>query len=97
MKNKKLKIKAKVDSLNALIAKVETYTEKAREDGIIMPEEIKRFNDLLLSREETIKKYSKERERGGRSLQDNRGGNRKTFITRTEVRLFFPSININFN
>jgi len=62
MKNKKLKIKSKVDSLKELIAKIETYIEKAREDGIIMPEEIKRFNDLLLS-SEVKKKKEKEKEK----------------------------------
>ena len=64
MKNKKLKIKSKLDTLTALIAKIETYIEKAREDGIILPEEIKRFNDLLLSsREAEVKKKTGKKEK----------------------------------
>ena len=47
VKNKKNKLKKKIFNLDSLLAKMEVFIEKAKEDGTITPQEIAQFNKLL--------------------------------------------------
>ena len=47
IKWKKGKMQKKIDTLNSLLAKMEVFVEKAKEDGTISPQEIAQFNKLL--------------------------------------------------
>ena len=47
IKWKKGKMQKKIDTLNSLLAKMEVFIEKAKEDGTISPQEIAQFNKLL--------------------------------------------------
>ena len=60
IRSKKNRLRHKIDDINTLIAKIEVYIEKAREDGIITPEEVRLFNTLV--EEKVSKKKGKKKE-----------------------------------
>ena len=70
VKTKKLRIKSKLDNLQTLIAKMEVYIEKAREDGSITPEEVNKFNNLLeIEKKKNLKISKKEKLKLDENLQ----------------------------
>ena len=58
LKSKKSHLRDKINDQQKLLAKVELFIEKAREDGIITPDEVSRFNKLT----DTKKKIPKTQE-----------------------------------
>ena len=60
IRSKKTHLKHKIDHLNTLLAKIEVYIEKAREDGVITPEEVSQFNKLLDVEKKKKKKKDKD-------------------------------------
>ena len=61
IKAKKSRIKRKITNKQKLLTAVELFMERAREDGVISPEEVGKFNKIIAQHREEKKKKSKKK------------------------------------